>query len=120
MHTKFYDVHPPPPTPRKTIPTLLVFDNTLDFSANGQFSVVLEGVSDVRAGLPTDTPRVETPAVSQTQPNTDGTYDVSWLPRFAGKYTMSINYTDSGGLLGTYYRQKDLKVYLVFSLFCLT
>ena len=86
-----------------------VFDNTLDFSANGQFSVVLTGTSDARAGLETAAPRVETPVVSQTDPNTDGTYDVSWMPRFAGKYSMSINYTDSGGLLGTYYRRKDLK-----------
>ena len=63
-----------------------VFDNTLDSSADGVFSVTLEGASDPRAGLDTHVTRVETPAVSQTVPNTDGTYDVTWMPRFAGRY----------------------------------
>jgi hypothetical protein len=50
---------------------------------------------------------VEQPLLSSSTPNTDGISRLDWVPRVAGSYTFSANYTDRGGLLATYFRNAD-------------
>ena len=49
----------------------------------------------------------ESPVITSSSPNTDGLYSATWMPRVAGSYIFSANYTDHGGLLATYFRQMD-------------
>ena len=41
-------------------------------------------------------------------PNTDGTYALSYHPRIAGNYTLSLTQRSAGGLLATYFINDDL------------
>jgi hypothetical protein len=114
----------PPPILRPTQPSKKNtraagrFDNALDGAARGLYAVTLAGRSSRRssgfasaggAGLgllgaagPADplwgadglVTVTERPTVAAPQPNTDGVYGVSWMPRVAGTYVFSANYTD--------------------------
>lgn len=45
--------------------------------------------------------------ISESSPNTDGIFQLSFLPRQAGDYVLSINRRQAGGLWGTYFRNVD-------------
>jgi hypothetical protein len=119
-------------TERFTIQSRDAFDNTLDGHARGEYTVTLDGSATHKAsGFPTAGGAgigflgdagvssealwgeqglrsvVERPLITSLSPNTDGVYDLEWMPRVAGTYTFSANYTDVGGLLATYFRQPD-------------
>jgi hypothetical protein len=112
------------------------FDNDLDGLARGLYTVTLEGEAGSRSsgfmtsgelnfgalsGSDDDIVNsedwgqdgllghvIERPTVKPRQPNSDGIYEVEWMPRVAGSYVFNANYTDYGGLLATYFRMPDL------------
>jgi len=112
------------------------YDNDLDSLARGLYTVTLEGEAGSRSSgfmssgeigygalsgsggdVIMDTKWgedgfgghvIEKPTIKPRLPNTDGIYEVEWMPRIAGSYVFSTNYTDYGGLLATYYTMPDL------------
>jgi hypothetical protein len=83
------------------------FGNELDGSltAGTDFSVQLVGSPDPCSGVSSGDSFFA--SITESTPNTDGTYTVSYLPRLAGPHLANIQLRSVGGLLATYYKNVD-------------
>jgi len=84
------------------------FGNELDSSvaSTESYTVQLDGVADDCSGSNESTDSFAA-ALSESTPNTDGVYDVTYLPRLAGQHYATIALRSAGGLLATYYKNDD-------------